>query len=55
MLRLLVEAARPGLLHSAGVVIMGGHMTTPREGLPRWDAIDDFNEGRMGTIAPEHA
>ncbi|MFL5796824.1 MAG: nucleoside hydrolase [Actinomycetota bacterium] len=39
----MVEAARPGLLRSAGVVVMGGHVTTPRPGLPPWGAHDDFN------------
>jgi inosine-uridine nucleoside N-ribohydrolase len=39
----MLEAARPGLLASSGVVVMGGHVTTPREGLPQWGVDDDFN------------
>src|SRR5205814_1789302 len=39
----LLEAARPGLLRSAGVVVMGGHVTTPRDGFPPWGFRDDFN------------
>ncbi|HEX2235072.1 MAG TPA: nucleoside hydrolase [Actinomycetota bacterium] len=39
----LLEAARPGLLASTEVVVMGGHVTEPRAGLPRWGARDDFN------------
>ena len=39
----MLEAARPGLLASAGVVVMGGHHTTPRDGLPSWGMRDDFN------------
>jgi purine nucleosidase len=39
----MLEAARPGLLASCHVVVMGGHMTTPRDGLPRWGVDDDFN------------
>jgi purine nucleosidase len=39
----MLEAARPGLLASADVVVMGGHHTTPREGLPQWGMRDDFN------------
>lgn len=39
----MLEAARPGLLASAGVVVMGGHHTTPRDGLPPWGMRDDFN------------
>jgi inosine-uridine nucleoside N-ribohydrolase len=39
----LLEAARPGLLASTAVVVMGGHVTTPRAGLPRWGVHDDFN------------
>lgn len=38
-----LEAARPGLLGSAGVVVMGGHHLMPRSGLPRWGQRDDFN------------
>ena len=39
----MLETARPGLLASAGVVVMGGHHTTPRDGLPLWGMRDDFN------------
>jgi purine nucleosidase len=39
----LLEAARPGLLASTDVVVMGGHVTTPRDGLPQWSVHDDFN------------
>jgi purine nucleosidase len=39
----MLEVARPGLLRSVGVVVMGGHMTIPREGLPPWGVHDDFN------------
>jgi purine nucleosidase len=39
----MLETARPGLLASAGVVVMGGHHTAPREGLPQWGMRDDFN------------
>jgi purine nucleosidase len=39
----MLEAARPGMLAAARVVVMGGHHTTPREGLPRWGRNDDFN------------
>ncbi|MGH2527374.1 MAG: nucleoside hydrolase, partial [Actinomycetota bacterium] len=39
----MLETARPGLLASAGVVVMGGHHTTPRDGLPPWGMRDDFN------------
>jgi len=39
----MLEAARPGLLGSCEVVLMGGHVTTPREGLPPWGVHDDFN------------
>jgi purine nucleosidase len=39
----MLEAARPGVLAGAGVVVMGGHHTTPREGLPQWGRRDDFN------------
>jgi purine nucleosidase len=39
----MLEAARPGLLASTSVVVMGGHMTHPREGLPPWGPDDDFN------------
>ncbi|MDQ3766710.1 MAG: nucleoside hydrolase [Actinomycetota bacterium] len=39
----MLEAARPGLLAGSNFVVMGGHMTTPRAGLPRWGVHDDFN------------
>jgi inosine-uridine nucleoside N-ribohydrolase len=39
----MLEGARPGLLASAGVVVMGGHHTTPRDDLPPWGMRDDFN------------
>jgi purine nucleosidase len=39
----LVEAARPGLLAKSDLVVMGGHVTTPRRGLPQWGVHDDFN------------
>ena len=39
----LLEAARPGLLESTRVVVMGGHPTKPRAGLPQWGRDDDWN------------
>jgi purine nucleosidase len=39
----LFEAARPGVLARATVVVMGGHVTEPRRGLPPWGVHDDFN------------
>ena len=39
----MLESARPGLLSTAGVVVMGGHHTTLRPGLPNWGIRDDFN------------
>lgn len=39
----MLEAVRPGLLGSAGVVVMGGHHVTPGPGLPQWGKRDDFN------------
>ncbi len=39
----MLEAARPGTLSSVPVVVMGGHLTTPREGIPAWGMHDDFN------------
>jgi inosine-uridine nucleoside N-ribohydrolase len=39
----MLETLRPGLLASAGVVLMGGHHLTPRPGLPQWGKRDDFN------------
>ena len=38
-----LEAARPGLLATTGLVLMGGHVTTPPEGFPPWGVHDDFN------------
>lgn len=39
----MLESARPGLLSLAGVVVMGGHHTPSRSGLPDWGIRDDFN------------
>ena len=39
----LLEAARPGLLGRAGVVVMGGHIPTARPGFPPQGPDDDFN------------
>lgn len=39
----MFEAARPGLLANSNFVVMGGHMTRPRDGLPQWGVYDDFN------------
>jgi purine nucleosidase len=39
----MLETARPALLASCRVVVMGGHVTTPRKGLPQWGIHDDFN------------
>lgn len=39
----MLEAARPGLLASTEVVVMGGHVTPVREGFPQWGPTDDFN------------
>jgi inosine-uridine nucleoside N-ribohydrolase len=39
----MLESARPGLLGSCGVVVMGGHHVTPGAGLPQWGKRDDFN------------
>jgi purine nucleosidase len=39
----MVEAARPGLLAAAGVVVMGGHVPPTPEGFPRWGTKEDFN------------
>jgi purine nucleosidase len=39
----MLEAARPGMLERANLILMGGHVTTPRDGLPRWGVNDDFN------------
>jgi inosine-uridine nucleoside N-ribohydrolase len=37
------EVARPGRLADAGVVVMGGWVTPPREGYPAWTWDQDFN------------
>ncbi len=39
----LLEAARPGILASVDVVLMGGHITPVRQGLPNWGADMDYN------------
>jgi inosine-uridine nucleoside N-ribohydrolase len=39
----MLEAARPGLLASAALTVMGGHVTTPGDGLPPWGVHEDFN------------
>ncbi len=39
----MLEAARPGLLAQCNFVVMGGHMTKPRAGLPQWGVHDDYN------------
>ncbi|HZM31796.1 MAG TPA: nucleoside hydrolase [Acidimicrobiales bacterium] len=39
----LLEAARPGLLATASVVLMGGWTTPPRPGLPQWGPDKDWN------------
>jgi inosine-uridine nucleoside N-ribohydrolase len=39
----LLETARPGLLASSNVVVMGGHVTTPRPGMPPLGSDEDFN------------
>jgi purine nucleosidase len=39
----LLEAARPGLLGRATVVVMGGHVPAAGDGLPPWGAEEDFN------------
>jgi purine nucleosidase len=39
----MLEAARPGLLRRAGLVVMGGHVTAAREGFPPVGPDDDFN------------
>jgi purine nucleosidase len=39
----MVEAARPGLLRRAGLVVMGGHVTAARDGFPPVAPDDDFN------------
>jgi inosine-uridine nucleoside N-ribohydrolase len=47
----MLESARPGLLSSAGVVVMGGHHTSSRGGLPDWGMRDDFNVQQDPTAA----
>jgi purine nucleosidase len=39
----IVEAVRPGLLASAELVLMGGHVPAMPEGFPSWDAAIDTN------------
>jgi inosine-uridine nucleoside N-ribohydrolase len=39
----IVESARPGLLASTHVVVMGGHVPPMPEGYPAWDAAIDTN------------
>jgi purine nucleosidase len=39
----LLEAARPGSLARADVVVMGGWLRPPRDGLPRTGPRDDYN------------
>jgi purine nucleosidase len=39
----LLEAARPGLLGRARVVLMGGHVPAAGPGLPPWGPEEDFN------------
>jgi purine nucleosidase len=39
----MLETAQPGLLGRAEVVIMGGHLTSAREGFPPWGPEEDFN------------
>jgi inosine-uridine nucleoside N-ribohydrolase len=39
----LLEAARPGLLADAHLVVMGGHVPTPSSDFPQWGIHDDFN------------
>jgi inosine-uridine nucleoside N-ribohydrolase len=39
----MLEAIKPGGLKSTGLVVMGGHVTAPREGLPPWGVHEDFN------------
>ncbi len=39
----LAERARPGLLGAAHVVLMGGWVAPPGDGLPAWFAADDWN------------
>jgi inosine-uridine nucleoside N-ribohydrolase len=48
----MLEASRPGLLASTRTVLMGGHVTAPRPGLPPWGVHDDFNvqQDRFGAM-----
>ena len=39
----LVEAGRPGLLATTELVVMGGHVPDPGQGLPMWGPADDTN------------
>jgi len=39
----LVEAARPGLLATTELIVMGGHVPDPGEGYPAWGSADDTN------------
>jgi purine nucleosidase len=39
----LVEAARPGLLATTELVVMGGHVPAPGQGFPPWRSADDTN------------
>jgi purine nucleosidase len=39
----IVEGARPGLLASTEVVVMGGHVPPITDGYPAWGASDDTN------------
>ena len=39
----LLATARPGLLGTASVVLMGGWITSPRPGLPQWGPAMDWN------------
>jgi inosine-uridine nucleoside N-ribohydrolase len=39
----MFEAARPGRLATVPVAVMGGWVTPPRDGLPRWTRDQDFN------------
>ena len=39
----LLETARPGLLASAPLVVMGGYVAAPGSGLPQWGASMDWN------------
>lgn len=39
----LFEAERPGVLRETNLVVMGGHVPQPDDGLPPWGARDDWN------------